>query len=57
METTIIYWGYLGDNIGIMEKKMEATVLCLLFLLCFWVFSCSRGLGLKACFCFHRKLL
>ena len=32
METTIIYWGYLGDNIGRMEKKMEATVFYLLFL-------------------------
>ena len=24
METTILYWAY----IGIMEKKMEATILC-----------------------------
>ena len=25
METTRVYWGYIGDNIGIMEKKLEAT--------------------------------
>ena len=25
METTIVYWGYIGDYIGIMEKKMETT--------------------------------
>ena len=40
MEATIIYWGYIGNNgkengsyynmlghIGIMEKKMEATII------------------------------
>ena len=25
METTRVYWGYIGDYIGIMEKKMETT--------------------------------
>ena len=25
METTIVYWGYIGTIIGIMEKKMETT--------------------------------
>ena len=31
METTIvkkgIYWGYIGGNIGIMENKMETTIM------------------------------
>ena len=26
METTILYWGIYGGYIGIMEKKMEATI-------------------------------
>ena len=42
METTIVYWGYIGNNgkengnyysmlggiLGIMEKKMETTIVC-----------------------------
>ena len=25
METSIVYWGYIEDHIGIMEKKMETA--------------------------------
>ena len=25
METTIVYWDYIGGYMGIMEKKMETT--------------------------------
>ena len=26
METTIVYWGYIGVILGIMEKKMETIM-------------------------------
>ena len=26
METTIVYWGYIGVILGIMENKMETTI-------------------------------
>ena len=40
IETTIVYWGYMGNN----EKKMETTTVCLgLRVYGFWVDS----LGLR----------
>ena len=29
METTIVYWGYIGGYRGIVEKKMETTIVLL----------------------------
>ena len=26
METTIVYWGYIGVILGIMENRMEPTI-------------------------------
>ena len=44
METTILYWGIYWGCIGIMENRMETTILCSPFRVLYQLLGASGGL-------------